>query len=114
TIIANNYNPNGPADLGDGPSSNFNSQGYNLIESIYSGTIQGDTTGNQIGVDPRLDGLMRDNGGPTRTMALRPGSPAIDAGDPATFPPADQRGIARPQDGDGTAGAIADIGAYER
>ncbi|WP_128429497.1 choice-of-anchor Q domain-containing protein [Streptomyces cyaneus] len=54
--------------------------------------------------DPLL-GPLADNGGPTDTAALLPGSPALDAADgcPAT----DQRGIARPQ------GAACDIGAYE-
>ena len=57
-------------------------------------------------VDPML-GPLADNGGPTLTMALLPGSPAIDAGDDAAAPPTDQRGVARP------VGAASDIGAYE-
>src|ERR1043166_1073610 len=56
--------------------------------------------------DPNLDALAN-NGGPTMTMALLSGSPAIDAADPHVFPPTDQRGISRPQ------GARADIGAFE-
>ncbi|MEW2085537.1 choice-of-anchor Q domain-containing protein [Streptomyces sp. NPDC005283] len=52
-----------------------------------------------------LIGPLADNGGPTDTAALLPGSPALDAADgcPAT----DQRGVSRPQ------GAACDIGAYE-
>ncbi|MET9451958.1 choice-of-anchor Q domain-containing protein [Streptomyces cinerochromogenes] len=52
-----------------------------------------------------LTGPLADNGGPTDTVALLPGSPALDAADgcPAT----DQRGVARPR------GAACDIGAYE-
>ncbi|MFF5532448.1 choice-of-anchor Q domain-containing protein [Streptomyces cinerochromogenes] len=52
-----------------------------------------------------LIGPLADNGGPTDTVALLPGSPALDAADgcPAT----DQRGVARPR------GAACDIGAYE-
>jgi hypothetical protein len=46
-----------------------------------------------------------DNGGPTETMAIGPGSPATDAGSAAGAPATDQRGLPR-------AGAI-DIGAYE-
>ena len=56
--------------------------------------------------DPMLDPAgLKDNGGPTKTVALVAGSPAINAatGCPAT----DQRGITRPQ------GANCDIGAYE-
>ncbi|MBL8183277.1 MAG: hypothetical protein JNL64_17055, partial [Blastocatellia bacterium] len=65
------------------------------------------------GVDPLL-GPLSFNGGSTRTHALLTGSPAIDTSDPATFPSTDQRGIARPQNGDGTGDTRADIGAYER
>jgi len=56
--------------------------------------------------DPLL-GALADNGGPTQTMALSAGSPAIDAGSAAWCPATDQRGVARPQ------GAACDIGAYE-
>ena len=55
--------------------------------------------------DPLL-GPLADNGGPNQTMALQPGSPAIDAGN-AACPGADQRGINRPQ------GSGCDIGAFE-
>lgn len=58
---------------------------------------------------PQLDPLAF-NGGPTRTMALPAGSPAVDAipsGTPGCSG-TDQRGRARPQ------GAGCDIGAYER
>jgi hypothetical protein len=64
--------------------------------------------------DPKL-GSLADNGGPTLTHALLPGSPAIDAGDPSgcrdyegVLLDVDQRGVPRPQ------GARCDIGAYER
>jgi len=56
--------------------------------------------------DPKL-GLLADNGGPTFTMALLAGSPAIDAAYPVPILPTDQRGIRRP------VGVRADIGAYE-
>lgn len=52
-----------------------------------------------------LLGALGDNGGPTRTQALLPGSPAIDSGSATGAPPADQRGLPR-------AGAV-DIGAFE-
>ena len=52
-----------------------------------------------------LLGPLADNGGPTNTMALPAGSPAIDAADPALAPAADQRG--RPRD------PRPDIGAFE-
>lgn len=64
---------------------------------------------------------LQDNGGPTWTHALRPGSNAIDGGDalfgcvdrgaqPLVF---DQRGAARVVDGDGDGMAVCDVGAYE-
>ncbi len=56
------------------------------------------------GVAPLL-GPLTDNGGPTDTKALLPGSPARDSG--ANCPAADQRGVSRPR------GAACDIGAYE-
>jgi hypothetical protein len=62
--------------------------------------------------DPRLMPLS-DYGGPTPTHALRPNSPAIDAGDNVNCPATDQRGAARPFDGDGDGTASCDMGAVE-
>jgi len=61
--------------------------------------------------DPLLEPLG-DNGGPTQTHALKPNSPAIDAGNPACEV-TDQRGVIRPIDGDGDGTALCDIGAFE-
>ncbi len=60
--------------------------------------------GDRVDTDPRL-GPLADNGGPTLTLALLTGSPAIDAG--LDCPAVDQRGVARPQ------GPGCDIGAFE-
>ncbi len=67
------------------------SQGYNLSNDSGSGYLN--HSGDQINTDPVL-GSLQDNGGPTFTHALLPGSPAIDAGDPNFTPPPlyDQRG----------------------
>ncbi|PZR72456.1 MAG: hypothetical protein DLM73_13150 [Chthoniobacterales bacterium] len=77
TIIAGNFvsaiNTRGP-DV-DGT---FTSQGYNLIGNNADST--GFTAaGDQVNVNPMLVALAN-NGGPTQTHALPPGSPAIDAG----------------------------------
>jgi len=60
-----------------------------------------------------LLGSLRDNGGPTLTHPLFPGSPAIDTGDDAQCPPTDQRSVLRPIDGDWDGIAICDIGSFE-
>jgi CSLREA domain-containing protein len=69
----------------------------------------GSVDGSMSNTDPLL-GALADNGGPTETFALLPGSPAIDGvtfNTPNSAPSTDQRGVARPQ------GVGYDIGAYE-
>ncbi len=58
-----------------------------------------------------LDTTLRDNGGPTLTLNLVAGSPAIDAAGATCGLTTDQRGAPRPVDGNGVAGC--DIGAVE-
>jgi hypothetical protein len=82
------------------------SEGYNLIQDTNGCTIAGDSTGNLLELDPVL-GPLDDYGGPTLTLPLLSGSPAIDAGDPADALVTDQRGRARPY------GIASDIGAFE-
>jgi len=77
--------------------------GHNLSSDSSGGFTNSTSLTN---TNPKL-GLLTDNGGPTPTIALLSGSPAIDAGDTAAAPPTDQRGFPRP------AGAAADIGAFE-
>jgi len=62
--------------------------------------------------DPLLLPLA-DNGGSTPTCALAPDSPAIDAAG-LRCASTDQRGVRRPQDGDGDGTAACDVGAFER
>ena len=87
-----------------GYAGTANSLGYNLVENNSSCTLGGtDLTGS----DPFLTPLGN-NGGPTQTMALFGGSPAIDNIPPANcFLATDQRGVTRPQS------TNCDIGAYE-
>jgi len=67
------------------------SLGYNISSDDGSGILTG--PGDQTNTDPML-GPLQDNGGSTFTHALLPGSPAVNAGDPAFTPPPffDQRG----------------------
>jgi CSLREA domain-containing protein len=65
-------------------------------------------------------GPLANNGGPTQTHALQPNSPAIDhiassfcVDEKNIILTTDQRGFARPIDGDGVGGARCDIGAFE-
>ncbi len=105
-IIANNSGGDCSAPNGVVASSNLIKNGASAC-----GLANG-VSGNIIGVDPLLNGLAS-NGGPTQTMSLQSGSPALGTGDAATCAAApvnnlDQRGEVRPQ-GD----PVCDIGAYE-
>lgn len=84
------------------------SHGYNLSSDDGGGFLTG--PGDQINTNPRL-GPLQDNGGPTFTHELLPGSPAIDAGDPNFTPPPffDQRGQGFPR----VVNARIDKGSFE-
>jgi subtilisin family serine protease len=95
-------------------SGTVSSDGYNLTSDDGGGFLT--STADQINTDPML-GPLEDNGGPTFTHALLPGSAAIDKGKNFSGSAADQRGLPRTMDspcianasgGDGT-----DIGAFE-
>jgi hypothetical protein len=85
---------------------------HDLLGTIAAGITATDAGANITGVDPLL-GPLQNNGGPTATHALLPGSPAKDVGpDPVPDFPGnefDQRGpgFARVVDG------RSDIGAFE-
>jgi hypothetical protein len=91
------------AGVGGNCCGQFADLGHNLSSD---GTCAFTHVGSMNNTDPKL-GPIANNGGPTPTMALLPGSPAIDAGDTSLAPATDQRGFPRP------AGLAADIGAYE-
>jgi hypothetical protein len=88
------------------------SQGHNLIGTTWFSNGVRTDLGDRLNVNPLL-GPLQDNGGPTPTMALLPGSPALDAGDNTNPPATDQRGLSRIVDGNGDGTATIDIGAYE-
>ncbi len=100
-------------------SGTVNTGGFNLIgKSNGSGgfTDVTDQKGTIAApLDPKL-GLLQYNGGPTDTMAVLSGSPAIDKG--KKFSLADQRFFPRPFDNPAIANAVGgdgnDIGAFER
>src|SRR5262249_55377986 len=79
TIVSNNTANGGAAnDLFHDANGVFNAQS-NLIQTTpAAGTINGTNTNNIFGVDPQLAPLAN-NGGPTQTHALKPGSAAPNA-----------------------------------
>ena len=108
-IVAGNTNSDVDFDSRDDTNS-FISGGYNLIGTGSAVDVfieDGDLTGI---ADPMLSSLG-DNGGPTQTVLLLPGSPAIDAA--LTALETDQRLFSRPVDGNGDGTATSDIGATE-
>jgi hypothetical protein len=106
SIVANNSGGNCAATI--------TSNGYNLSSD---GTCNFNGPGDMNHTNPLL-GTLGNYGGPTQTIPLLSGSPAIDAGNPSgctnsngVLLKTDQRGAPRPDPED--AGGC-DIGAYER
>ncbi len=141
TIIASNYvgrrvtvvqdqNFQTHESISESPdiSGTFISYGFNLI-GIKDGSTGFTLTTDKKGtvaspLNPKFDlkGL-RNNGGPTQTIALQTGSPAIDKGTNASLIgtlTTDQRGAGYPRKFDNTSvpnatgGNGTDIGAFER
>ena len=100
-----------PPNLG---SANADVSQSDLVRTM-SAQEQGTITGSPLTADPLL-GPLQDNGGPTSTMALMPGSPALDTGNSFGLG-TDQRGLLRPVDFSGipkaAGGDGADIGSFE-
>ena len=95
SIVAENAGGN--CDISGEPTGSNDLIGSGSCGSSLTGVVTG---------DPLL-GPLQDNGGPTPTMALGAGSPAIDAGKDSLCPTTDQRGTPRPL------GPHCDIGAFE-
>jgi hypothetical protein len=103
SIIAGNTATNSGPDCFDNNAGNMSSGGPNLIQDQTDCVFSGPAA---LSGDPLL-GSLANNGGPTQTLALLAGSPALDTGDDATCESADQRGTVRPQ------GTNCDLGAFE-
>jgi hypothetical protein len=100
SIVANNTG-------GNCAGTTVSDEGYNLSSDGSCGLTG---QGSLQNTDPKLDpNGLQNNGGPTQTMALQQTSPAIDQVPVANCPETDQRGMARPDDGETT----CDMGAYE-
>ncbi len=124
SIVAGNTATNGPdlysgtvfGGCGCGQDTTFDI-GFSLIgdpsQALVNETVAGS---NILNTDPGLDPLA-DNGGPTRTRAIQPGSPVLDQGSSSLS--TDQRGESRPVDDPGvpdssaTGANGADMGAFE-
>ncbi|HVT31504.1 MAG TPA: choice-of-anchor Q domain-containing protein [Rhodanobacteraceae bacterium] len=102
TIIAGNERGTGGPDDLNGTGATVVTGANNLVTSSTI-PVPPDT----ITDCPHLNPLA-DNGGPTRTNALRIDSPAMNHGNNAANLTTDQRGMPR------VSGSAADIGAYER
>ncbi|MEM9478473.1 MAG: right-handed parallel beta-helix repeat-containing protein, partial [Verrucomicrobiota bacterium] len=127
-IAGNTAASSGPDVIGT-----FTSNGKNFIgdKSDSTGFAADLTFSTGQTIADLLDVNLADNGGPTLTHALLPGSPAIDAGNNADIPadaldldgdfdtteaaPFDQRGGGFPRllDGDSNGSSLVDIGAIE-
>jgi hypothetical protein len=116
-VVGNSADDDTFADCGE----SLTSLGHNLVGAGTGCPSDGpgDLTVAPAEVFTTVLGPLQDNGGPTQTHALLPGSPGIDAGkttctdasgNPLTT---DQRGRPRPVDGNGDGIAACDIGAFE-
>ncbi|GGR01540.1 CSLREA domain-containing protein [Streptomyces pilosus] len=100
SVVAGNTVDGAAADC-EKAFATISSQGHNIDGD---GSCRLSAAGDMPSRDP-LVGPLANHGGPTDTVALLPGSPALDAA--VDCPATDQRGVTRPQ------GATCDIGAYE-
>ncbi len=110
TIVAGNTDPSGASDIAGGDVSGS----FNLIGTGGSGGLVNGVDGNIVLTSLTGLGLapLGNNGGPTQTMALLPGSPAIGAGVIADYP-GTTTPITTDQRGEPLDSPNPDIGAYQ-
>ena len=85
------FGPHPFLSCGTGATGAITSLGSTLDTDLSCrGFVPGDSSAMDVGLGP-----LADNGGPTQTHALLPGSPAIDAADLLAAPATDQRGLPR-------------------
>jgi large repetitive protein len=101
SIVANNKVSSSDPDV----FATVTSSGYNIVGNA-TGAIGFTGTGDQPNVNPDLS-ILGYYGGPTQTLALIAGSPALGAGNAADVNLQDQRGFSR------QVGGTVDIGAFE-
>jgi hypothetical protein len=94
-------------------SDNCNVQINSLGSNVADDATCFSNAGSDKAVANVLLGPLKDNGGPTQTLALLPGSPAIDAVVGTCVVDVDQRGFDRPVDGDHNGAVVCDSGAFE-
>ena len=120
TIIADNRNLDSLlTEHKDDCKGDLQLEYYSLLESVDNCTLHITQTNNILYQDPKLEPLTN-NGGSTKTHALKSNSPAIDEGHPngcqdtnASNLTADQRGYVRVVNGDTLGNPRCDMGAFE-
>jgi len=110
-ILTNNLVAQNKAATGPDIAGTINTADHDLVGDGTGSSGINNGGGNQVGIgsspiDPLL-GPLQNNGGPTQTLALLPGSPAIGQADNLFAPPKDQRGVVRNHS------HPTDIGAFE-
>jgi CSLREA domain-containing protein len=118
TVISSTVASNSPDGIGNSPlgtatmaktivANNKTGCTGTITDGGSNLQFPGATCGSNIpSADPLL-GTLANNGGPTQTQALLPGSPALNAAGNCPPPATDQRGVSRPQ------GSACEIGAFE-
>ena len=109
TIVAGNTAGTSPDISGAVATADHNLVGNATGSTGIVNGVNGNIVGSRYHVINALLGPLQNNGGPTQTMALLAGSPAIGHADNALAPATDERGVKRLDE----AGETTDIGAFE-